>query len=332
MNRALVEAAALLAEFPRPRHAVASAHARFQQFKTSHASVEARLITITRPGSDDAEYDILLKAPDGSVLTLCRHADEGIPWTTLYADHWASNLVLTVNGADITIQSALIYLNRVLNRRPDLMEDLVSRALVSTAIETSPVNIADDELDTAVKEFRVNNGLSSGAATQRWLDDMHLTMASLRDLVAENLRMRKFRQSVTAEHVRPYFARHGADFERLTIMRLDAVPQTAAQSLAARWRRSGHCPVVDAKYLAASEAAGTLQTLYARDAPPEFSGQPSGAVVGPVRAGRVFWIGQLLRRKPGRLDRPTRARIEQLLFAEWLAEQKRHATIRWHWV
>jgi putative peptide maturation system protein len=192
-DRALAEAASLLRELPRHRHAITTARQRFRQFTVAHPDTPARLLANARPGCDDTEYDILLIAPDGGTIAVSWHPDQGIPWTALYADHWAANFILTVNGANTSIQSALLYLNRVLNRRPDMMADLVARALTGAAVEASPPPLEEAEIDKAVDEFRIN-GLFSGAETQKWLDEMQLTMEALRSLVSRNLQVRKLRQ------------------------------------------------------------------------------------------------------------------------------------------
>jgi putative peptide maturation system protein len=329
-DRALAEAASLLRELPRHRHAITTARQRFRQFTVAHPDTPARLLANARPGCDDTEYDILLIAPDGGTIAVSWHPDQGIPWTALYADHWAANFILTVNGANTSIQSALLYLNRVLNRRPDMMADLVARALSGAAVEASPPPLEESEIDKAVDEFRIANGLLSGAETQKWLDEMQLTMEALHSLVSRNLQVRKLRQGLTADRVRPYFNAHRSDFDRVTVMRFDALPQPCARTLAAEWPRRRECPDLDDAGL--RRASGMLQTLYARDLAPELFGKTVGSVVGPVRNGRNFWVGKILRRHKARFDRQTRARIEELLFTDWLDEQKQKATIRWHWV
>jgi parvulin-like peptidyl-prolyl isomerase len=55
-------------------------------------------------------------------------------------------------------------------------------------------------------------------------------------------------------------------------------------------------------------------------------------IIGPERSSDGYWVAQLLERRAGRLDGSTRARIEDLLFKDWLAERRKRATIRWHWI
>jgi len=117
---ALAEALALLRELPRRRHGKRDARARFEQFKVAHPGLPCRLLIDERPGSDELDVDILLTIADAGTVALSWHADDGVPWTAHYADHWAANFVLTVDGLSTTIQSALLYLSARLQRRPDL--------------------------------------------------------------------------------------------------------------------------------------------------------------------------------------------------------------------
>jgi hypothetical protein len=77
---------------------------------------------------------------------------------------------------------------------------------------------------------------------------------------------------------------------------------------------------------------GQLATKLARDLPPEFAGASPGMIIGPKRSAEGYWVGQLLQRRAARFDDSTRARIEDLVFEDWLAERRKHASIRWHWV
>lgn len=331
VEQALAEALALLRELPRHRHGERAARARFAQFKTSHPGLPCRLLIEAKPGSDDLDYDILLTIAGAGTAALSWHPDHGIPWTARYADHWAANFVLTINGRSTTIQSALLYLSARLQPRPDLMRDLVDRALLFAAIEDAPPDIGEAELEAAVDTFRMRQRLYSGAAMQQWLDDMQLTMETLQELVAQSLQLEKFKIALVADQMRPHFDAHRRDFDRLTVMRLETKTPASARRLAATWRRSGTCPVLDGKQ-APRDASGRLETLFACDLPAAFAGAENGSVIGPVDDGGTFWVGQVLARQAARYDDPTRERIRDLIIDAWLTAQRSKATIHWHWV
>src|SRR5664279_2136214 len=185
IGQSLADAVALLRELPRQRHGERAARSLFERFKVAHPTLPCRLVIDAKPGSDKLDYDVVFTVPEAGAVALSWHPDEGVPWTALYADHWAANFVLSVDDRSTSIQSALIYLRARLQRRPDLMRELVDRSLTFAAMQEQPPEIGDEELSLAVDEFRRAQGLFSGEATQAWLDEMQLTLESLEDLVAE---------------------------------------------------------------------------------------------------------------------------------------------------
>ena len=331
-ERALADAVTLLRELPRHRHAERAARSRFEQFKAAHAGLLCRLLVHTKPGSENLDFDILLTIQDAGSVTLSSHPDDGVPWTALVADHWAANYVLTVNGASTSIQSALLYLSARLQRRPDLMRDLVDRSLIFAAIGDAPPEIADAELEAAVDAFRRGQGLFSGDAMQRWLDDMQLTMETLEELVAQTIQLEKFKDATVAAQARPYFAAHRHNFEHLTVLRLEGMTGPSAQRVAKAWRRLKICPIFSTQAQSSDVKNGRIDTLFACDLPSEFVGKPIGSVIGPVLSFGKFSVGQIVRVGAARFDRATRERIRNLLFEAWLADHRSKAAIRWHWV
>jgi len=326
------DAVALLRELPRKRHAKRAAQSLFENFKRSHPALQCRLLIDAKPGSDEIEHDILLTIPGAGTVVLSWRPDRGIPWAAQKADHWAANFVLSVNDRSMSIQSALIYLSARLQRRPDMMQDLVDRSLILAAVDEQPPKVEEAEIEAATDAFRAGRGLFSGAAMQHWLDDMQLTLESLQELIAQSLQMKKFRHAMVAAKVHSYFKTHRSEFDRVVVMRLDAMGRASARSVADAWRRTGSCPILDSRQKRLQAPSGKLDTLFARELPVEFTAKPVGSVIGPVASGRAFWVGQILDQRDARFDQATRGLIANLLFDTWLADQRAKATIRWHWV
>lgn len=331
-QKTLSDVVSLLNELPRQRSSVESAHARFKRFQEAHRGVRCDLLVDQPPGSNEADYDILLGAPDGGTVAVSWRPDQGVPWTVQYSDHWAANYVLIVNKHRTSIQSALIYLRTVLNRKPDLMNDLINKVLIQEAIDESPPAVSNKETEKAVDDFRLSHGLYSAAATRLWLDEMSLTMAALRELAAGNVSARKIKKRVTADKVRPYFDAHRKDFDVLTIFRVQTPSKTVAVAITKGARPSGLWMALHKKGSLLSTPNGQLATKHARELPPSFASASPNMIIGPERSPEGYWVGQVLQRRAARFDSSTRARIEDLLFEDWLAERKKQSTIRWHWI
>jgi putative peptide maturation system protein len=331
-QKTLCDVVLLLNELPRQRSSVESAHARFKRFENAHRGVRCDLLVDQPPGSNEADYDILLGAPDGGTVAVSWRPDEGVPWTVQYSDHWAANYVLTVNKHHSSIQSALIYLRTVLNRKPDLMNDLINKLLIQEAMDESPPAVSNKETEKAVDEFRLSHGLYSAVAMRQWLDEMSLTMAALRELASGNVSAHKLKKRVTADKVRPYFDAHRNDFEVLTIFRVQVPSKTIAAALTKAGRRSGLWATIQKKRSWLTTPNGQLATMFSRELPPAFASASPGTIIGPERSPEGYWVGQLLQHRGASFDDRTRARIEDLVFEDWLAERRKQATVRWHWV
>jgi putative peptide maturation system protein len=324
-ERPLAEAISLLRGIPRHRRGIRAARAQFERFKASHPDLTCRLLVDAKPGSEDVDFDVLLTLPDTGTVVLSWRPDHDLPWTSLHTDHWAANFVLSVNDRSVSIQSALMYLSTRLQHQPDMMRELVDRALTFAAIEASLPEVSETELEGAVDAFRAGQGLFSAASTLQWLDDMQLTMDALEDLVAESLQLQKFKAATIARKIQPYFKSHEKNFDRLVVMRLEGMTLAAARRAAQAWRRSGACPALDGGQF---PLRGRLDTVFSMDIPSTFADQPPGAVIGPGQADDGFWVAQILSRYPARLDGETRQRIGEEIFSDWLNQQRMKAKIR----
>src|ERR1700693_4339342 len=332
LEQALSDAVLLLRELPRQRSSVESAHTRFKRFQKAHRGVRCDLLVDQPPASDKADYDILLGAPDGGTVAVSWRPDLGVPWSVEHADHWAANYILTVNKLHTSIQSALIYLNTALNRRPYLMEDLINKSLIQEAMSESPPAVSNREIEKAVDDFRIGQELYSAADTRQWLEKMSLTMEALRELAAYNVRASKLKKRVTADQVRPYFETNRRVFDLLTILRVQAPFKTIALALTKLGRRSGLWATIQKNGSRLTAPNGQLATMFARELPPAFASASPGTIIGPERSPEGYWVGQLLQQRAASFDDRTRARIEDLLFQDWLAERRKQATVRWHWM
>ncbi len=331
-KQALSDSVGILQALPRQRAFVEDSRALFQRFRSSHPEVRCDLLVDQPPGSETVEYDILLSGLKGGTVAVTWQPDEGLPWTVQYSDHWAANFVLSVNELHVSIQSALIYLDAVLNQKPLLREHLINKLLIQEILSESPPAVSKREIEKAVDDFRIGRGLSSAADTRVWLEKMSLTMDALRDLVAHNVRAGKLKKSVNKNRVMPYFEAHRGDFDRFTFFRVWAPSRAIAVALGKAGRRSDLWTAIHKNSSSLPPLKGELETVFARELPSPFAGASANAIIGPERAPQGYWVGELLKRKAARFDDRTRNSIEDLLFEEWLAERRKRATVRWHWL
>src|SRR6476646_9343304 len=105
-EKALLDAVPFLRALPRAGALKKSVWAQLGAFRAAHAEVGVELVVDRPPGHPDVDFDLLLQVAEGTVAIGWR-PDGGMPWSVQYSEHWASSLVLSVNGRDVTIQEAL---------------------------------------------------------------------------------------------------------------------------------------------------------------------------------------------------------------------------------
>jgi putative peptide maturation system protein len=333
-DEALTHAVSLLRELPRGREEVPEARARLERFREAHPGIRADLLVDQPPASVRVDYDLLLGHPDGGTAALSWRADEGVPWSVQYADHWAANYVLTVNAQMLTIQQALLFLKLAGHRSPDLMTELVDQQVITQAIQEDPPPVSEAELQAAADEFRLASGLSSAEATRRWLEETRLSVARFQELLRGAVQARKLKERVTADRVEPYFEAHPERFDLVRFFRAEAPTEAVASRLATEAREQGLTAAtrVEAAGIEGRDLEAVLTSRRAHELPPVLATARPGEVVGPVAEGARHWVAELLDREPAQLDATIRAAIQDRLFREWLADQREQATVRWHWL
>ncbi len=333
-NEALTDAASLLRELPSGREEVNEVRTRLEHFRAVHPGIRANLLVDQPPASLRVGYDVLLGHPDGGTMALTWHTDDGVPWGVQYSEHWAANYVVTVNDAHVTIQQALLFLKLEGRQYPVLMTQLVDQQLVVEAIESDPLPVSAAELQAASDEFRIAIGLSSADETHRWLEEIGLSMTRFQELLHRKIQARKLKEQVTEGQVEPFFEAHRESFDLVQFFRVEVPTEALASRLAKAVLQQGLIVVTLAQ---AAEVEGrsleaTLCSRCACELPAVLATAGQDEVVGPVAEGAQHWVAEVLDRQPAKLDAQTYAAIQNKLFGQWLAERRKQATVRWHWL
>ena len=306
---------------------VAEVKERFKQSMSAYQALQPRLITHRKPAQEQPQYEVFFSSAEGT-LGLRWEPDMALPWTVAYADHWASNLVLTVDGIEITIQSALIYLSNVVSNHPDLMTELVNRAIWSRVLEKQIITIEEPTLEAAVLAFRKQRGLFLADATEQWLKVNGLTYAALKDLISHQLKIEKYQETMVAEKVDPYFEKNHRDFDSLTCWQINGLTLPQAEDVVRSFKQD------DTSFLAlVPQNAHVIRTTKARKSwHSAFGSGILGDTIGPIPSGKTYTVGYVISTQSAELNTQTRAKIQEILVQNWLAEQREIANIRWHWV
>lgn len=326
----LASAVALLRRLPRHRDEVGEARRMVADWSAAHPRRRAELVIDLPPGDLRAGYDLVLAHPEGGNVALTGQAEDGVPWSIEYSTHFAANRLLSVNERSLSVPSALFTI-RALNRRdPTLHRQLVDYCLLWDQVFDEDVAATAEELEAAADVFRRSRGLHSRAATLEWLADVGLTEQAFAIHIEFVARIERFRRGFFEAHAADHLRAHPADFDRVDAVWVRAADAEALDGLAAARtpadllaRLGGH----------GGDLQLTMGRHWALDLPAPLRSLAAGEVAGPVpETGQVILGGVRAREAADAADPAVLARAGEAALAEWLAEQRAQATIRWHWL
>ena len=330
---ALAAAAELLRGLSTQSQQVAAARQQFAHWREGWPQAEPRLLVNREPGRSDVQYDLLLRDPRGGAVALTWLEDRGVPWSVNYADHWAANLVLTVDADhSLTVQQALVQLRMASRSQPELMESLVNHLLLAREAEAE-APASDVELQEAADSFRRSRGLRSAEDTHRWLREIRMPLAHFEQMLELAVRIRRVKTRVAAGRFDAYFDEHRSGFDRICIVQAHA-DETQARRLADLARSSGLLAAIDAQIRSGqgSSAEALVQTRFAADLEPAVRDAAVNSIVGPYRDTDRWVVAQVVSREAACPDAQTRLAVEEAICRDWLSQLRSAAGIRWHWL
>ena len=283
-----------------------------EDFRRRHPGLRATVLVDRPPGSAREERDLHLEHDELGGVSLAWRAQDGAPWALLYADHWASQYVLSVNERPVTIREALVALRMEGTRSPDMVSALVARELISSAVDAMDPAVGPSELQAEVDAMRWRHGLRERTRLLAWLDEAGLTEEAFVDAAREAVRVHKWEDVLVAGRVAPRFAASTSRWERVTWIEMDegepAARLRAAVAAGERWTDT----------LALLPVGGRATVVRG------FEAEAHAATAG----GRARVIVQ---REPAVLDAATERAIRVALVREWVEAQRETARIVWYW-
>jgi putative peptide maturation system protein len=340
-RQAVADALAWLMTLSRERVRPEAARSRLQLLRQQHPETQLELLWEEEAYDGSVHYDLLLHLPEGGTLSLSFCPDSALPWSLRGAHRWSEADLVRVNQCVLKVDQAIACLDFIWNETP-LIERLLDACLIEETLEKEPIELPDAELQSEVDAFRRARRLYTAAETHAWIERHGITHEKLERLVASQARVARLRERVTDRDVEACFAARRAEFDTARIARIDFPDEERARQVAGQARRG------EAEFHAAAQ-----RRFMERAARPAASPRPlfevvrrgqlprpladatfavaPGQVVGPIRVGGRYALVRVLSLTPARLDEPTRQAIQEILFAEWLAERRRTASIEWCW-
>lgn len=312
-----------------------------RRLQASNPGTQIELLWEEEAYDRSVHYDALLHFSDEIVsLSLCN--DGALPWPMRGARRWSEQDLLRVNNTVLSVQQAVALLDFIWDS-PSMMTRLVEACLIQEAMERDPVDLSQKELQEALDRFRKGRGLFKAEEARRWMEEHGITHQQLEHHVADDAKLAKLRDRVaTADRVEDYFESHHFDFDSASFAVVHFTNEQAAFEAYRRIRdgrlgfyEAAECAIAVRGSGSKNFGGGLFRVIRRGEEPKQlgaavFAAQP-GDVVGPIFIDEIYTLVRVLTLSPARLDAEARDAIKGMLFAEWLAEKRRHASIEWNW-
>lgn len=313
------------------------ARARLRRLQDQHRQIPMDLVWEKESYAQAVHYDVLLRPSEAGTISLSFCPDRAIPWPLRRAQHSRESEIVRVNGHMVTVQMVMSYLDFIWDESR-LITRLVDICFIQDEIEKREILVCETELQQAMDLFRSKHQLYTAGLTADWLRRHGQTQEVLERTLEAEVAAAKLRDQIAEGKVEDYFASHSSDFDTARIARFKVGEMAHARSII-KQIHGGELNFFEAareQFCVEGSADGKLfAAVRRRDLSRErataiFDASP-GATVGPVPSGDGFELVNILKLNPARLDETTRSAIKEVLFEDWLAEQRREATIEWFW-
>lgn len=118
----------------------------------------------------------------------------------------STNTNIEINDRD------LIYEARVAGKIPELARGIIRRQIIRAQIAEAGIEPSTAELQQAADRFRLVNQLESAEATNKWLQDHHLSVDDFEEIVTHDLLSAKLAHHLFANRVEQFFHQNLLDY------------------------------------------------------------------------------------------------------------------------
>jgi len=215
------------------------------------------------------------------------------------------------------------------------INDYISHALIISFAEENGIAAGQEEIQEAVNDWRVVNGLYQASEVTNWLTERALTMDDLAEFARMKALKERVRQHVVTGKAERYFTEHRSRFEAVALSQIVVNERGLARELRFKLLEGEPLYMLARAYSIdeSSRLAGGYIGRKERTQLPEaieaqaFGAAP-GTIAGPLEIDKQFYVIKVEEIYPAELNGDTRARIERILFDEWLAARRKEANVR----
>ncbi len=237
------------------------------------------------------------------------------------------SILASLSNTQLSLGAFLKKLHSQGRLRPLVLEILIAH-LVRQHAKQEGLTVSDEELQTIADVFRRLHGLHAAADTHTWLSARGLTVDGFEAGLEDSLLAAKLKQHLTAGQVDNYFFVHQSELERLRLAHLLVERDELARELASQVREDG----IDLEDVARRHGLNVAHLQLFRK---QLSGSlaesldaaKTGELLGPLATPQGFALVVIQELWPAKLDPATRQSIQNELFACWLADRMKEASV-----
>ena len=247
----------------------------------------------------------------------------------------SEQVALEVNGEEISLADALLPAK--LAGRLQFLQDALDAALVRQAAAQRRLEATDEEIQAAADEFRAARELFDADATEAWLANHFLSYEDWEALLVHEIIKRKLREAVVAGQIEQYFASNRLNYDTAAISQIVVRDEDVARELRAQIAEDGadfhtlarQFSLDDATRLAGGYAGLVRRPDMEAEVEAAVFGAPANTVLGPFKSDDGWLLVKVEQQQRATLDDAMREGVKAELFAEWLAERRRKAHVRY---
>ena len=243
-------------------------------------------------------------------------------------------VALEVNGEEISLYDVLLPAKGDGNL--EFLQEAINAAIIRQEAARLAIEVSDEELQSAADEFRAAHELYDVASTDAWLAARRLTFEDWEAFIEGNALRQKLCDTITADKIEQHFAVNKLAFDAAELSRLVVSDEDIARELRAQIIEEGadfhslaRTYSIDAATRLAGGYAGKVKRadMEAAVESSVFGARP-GNVVGPFKLEDGWHLIKVELLHRANLDDALRETIKAEVFAQWLEERLRKATIK----
>lgn len=343
LHSALLEGLALLKSFADLQAEPQAAQQLMYPLQKRYSGLQIDLLwekMLNETKNDYTHYDLLLQIPGEATVTLSYCPSRSVPWVFQGASRWADRDLVRVNATTLGVDRALAALDFIWEDRR-LMVHILNHAILTDQLKRRQIEITLDEVADAVAADRHQNDREDDTQFNAWLASSGLTMDDWSRILTTRLQIKKFRQQViNNKQIKSYFYTHSHQWERLKLLIVpfsDSLEAHSAKQQVLEGQTSlGQLAEQRAATVTDTDRVRTSFVTCCRgDLPSSLQSQiehhPLGELIGPIIEGDQYLLIKQLAICSAELDDVMQEKISNVLFNDWLDEQRRMAHVEWFW-